>query len=106
MGEQKKKKIDDIDIKIKQLQEQKKQLAQKLKAEERKDRTRKLIQFGAMSEKYFSVKTLEEYEEFCKWAVNIFTVLDKYKVKDGEHLDGGLAHYIEILKADAARNGR
>lgn len=47
-------KLKDIDIKLKQLQAQKQSLLKKENERLRKERTRRLIQNGALVEKYFN----------------------------------------------------
>lgn len=53
-----------IEEKMAQLKAQKQAILQREKARERKERTRRLIQVGALAEKFFGVKTPEEYEQF------------------------------------------
>lgn len=57
--------ISKIDEKIKKLERDKKIYQQSIKNLSRKERTRRLIQVGALSEKYFdlSKNELEEIEE-------------------------------------------
>lgn len=57
--------IDKLDLKIKLLEEKKKALGKKLDYEERKKRTRRLIQTGALVEKYFNIEhlSMEDREE-------------------------------------------
>lgn len=54
--------IAELDKKMQQLQAKKQLLAAQVKTKERKERTRKLIQIGALFEKVFDVHTLEEAE--------------------------------------------
>lgn len=61
--------IDELDLKIKTLELQKKALEHHMKQNrERKERTRLLIQTGALCEKYLPIKnmTVEERETFLK----------------------------------------
>lgn len=57
--------INKLDLKIKLLEEKKKALAKQTNYEERKKRTRRLIQTGALVEKYFNIENLsmEDREE-------------------------------------------
>ena len=50
--------IDKLDLKIKFLQDKKKALSKSVNYEERKKRTRRLIQTGALAEKYFNIEHL------------------------------------------------
>ena len=50
--------IEDIDKKIQQLAKQKKEIEAKEKEKARKARTRRLIEIGALSEKYFNCEAL------------------------------------------------
>lgn len=56
--------IEDIDKKIQQLSRQKKEIEAKEKEKARKARTRRLIEIGALSEKYFNCEDIEpiDYE--------------------------------------------
>lgn len=60
------KKLDQLEEKIKQLQNQKKAILQREKEKERKARTKRLIQIGALFEKRFesnkySIEVIEEF---------------------------------------------
>ncbi len=60
------KKLDQLEEKIKQLQNQKKAILMKEKEKERKARTKRLIQIGALFEKRFesnkySIEVIEEF---------------------------------------------
>ncbi len=57
---------EEIDKQIEQLKNLKKQNAEREKAQERKDRTHRLIQIGAEFEKYFKTSTIEQAEELIK----------------------------------------
>lgn len=67
--------LDEINIKLQNLQNTKKMLQRE--DQSRKERTRRLIQTGALAEKYFNIATLtlEEKENFFKTASEIV----KYK---------------------------
>ena len=52
-------KLQEVEKKLQQLQNQKKTLLQKQKQEERKARTRRLIQIGALAEKYLHCEGIE-----------------------------------------------
>ena len=60
--------IDAVECKIKILEEKKKSLEKSIHNQDRKDRTRLLIQTGALCEKYFDVENLllSEREEIFK----------------------------------------
>lgn len=62
------KKLDQLEEKIKQLQNQKKAILMKEKEKERKARTKRLIQIGALFEKYFKSEeySIDVIEEFLK----------------------------------------
>lgn len=55
--------IAELDRKMQQLQHKKQLLAAQVKTKERKERTRRLIQIGALFEKVFDVKDIEEAEK-------------------------------------------
>ena len=61
-------KLQELNRKLEQLNNQKKQLLAKQKHEERKARTRRLIQLGALAEKYFNCTNIEpeEFEKLLK----------------------------------------
>ncbi|AQT87017.1 hypothetical protein B1222_23445 (plasmid) [Paenibacillus larvae subsp. pulvifaciens] len=54
--------IGEVELKLSQLQAQKERLEQRLSNKERKLRTRRLIQIGAILEKNFGLKSIEETE--------------------------------------------
>lgn len=54
--------INKLDLKIKLLEEKKKALAKQINYEERKKRTRRLIQTGALVEKYFNIEHLSIFQ--------------------------------------------
>lgn len=56
----KKTKLELIDEKIKQLQNKKQAMIQREKTQERKLRTKRLIEMGAITEKYFDISSPEE----------------------------------------------
>lgn len=59
-------KIEKIEQRIEQLKNQKKAIVQREKEKERKERTRRLIQMGALTEKYLGITEVEELEEWLK----------------------------------------
>lgn len=67
--------LDKIRQRIAKLERQERMLAKKDRDKERKERARRLIQIGAISEKYFECSgiTPEKYDELCK------AILDKLK---------------------------
>jgi len=58
-----KKAMKNIDEKIAQLQNRKKIIAKQEREKAKKERTRLLIQYGELVEKYFNGATLEEIEK-------------------------------------------
>lgn len=76
-------KIEKIDQKISQLEREKKILERSLKTNQRKERTRRLIQLGALSEKYFDLyhSDLEDVEEIFSQFSNFIKnhKLDRHK---------------------------
>lgn len=60
--------LSSIDKKIKQLEERKKRIVHLTSEKERKQRTNRLIQTGALAEKYFGIEhlTIEHREELFK----------------------------------------
>lgn len=71
-------KLSEINIKLNQLKAQKQALLKKENERLRKQRTRKLIQFGALIEKYFNCEDLtpEEFEIFLKELISKDVVKD------------------------------
>lgn len=65
--------LQELNKKLEQLNNQKKQLLAKQKQEERKARTRRLIQIGALSEKYFDCANIEP-EDFEKLLKEIIVI--------------------------------
>lgn len=66
--ETKKTPISDLDKKIQQLEERKKRLMKLSSERERKQRANRLIQTGALAEKYFGIEhlTINQREELFK----------------------------------------
>ncbi|HAB0718283.1 hypothetical protein HB876_13850 [Listeria seeligeri] len=64
--------IEKIDKQIEKLKKQSKAIVKQQSKEERKQRTRKLIQSGALAEKYFNIQhlTLEQKETIFKMFSN------------------------------------
>lgn len=61
-------KLEQLDQRIKQLENQKKAILKREKEKERKARTRRLIQMGAIAEQYFSeFETPEQFESYLKY---------------------------------------
>lgn len=58
--------IEKIEKKIEQLKAQKQAIVQREKEKERKARTRRLIQIGALAEKYLDIHTPEDMENWLK----------------------------------------
>lgn len=73
-----KKKIDELDKKIEQLKARKQALIAREKEQERKERTRRLIQIGAIVESRLNL-TLEETEKLCDYLHEFPQIFDKVK---------------------------
>src|SRR5690606_6280973 len=58
-------KLQEIEIKINQLETRKKRLENRIKEQKRKERTRRLIQVGAIFEKYFEFEGEEDAEKIA-----------------------------------------
>lgn len=56
-------KLQELEQKIEQLKAQKQQAEARLKEKNRKERTRRLIQIGAIFEKYFELENTEDAEQ-------------------------------------------
>lgn len=69
-SEKTKEQIENIDLKIQQMKAKKQQLEARLKEKERKARTRRLIQVGAIFEKYFDFVGEEEAEQYALYLQN------------------------------------
>ena len=75
----------------KQLQKKKNELQQKIKSEDRRRRTRRLIQTGAIFEKYFECDSIEEAEQI---AIQFGELVKKKKIVRKDYIllkkrDGG-----------------
>jgi len=68
MNERDAQRLAKIDEKMEQMKAQKKDIVARNNKRQRQERTRRLIQLGAMTEKYFDVKDIEPaaYEVFLK----------------------------------------
>ncbi|MGY3386806.1 putative flavoprotein YhiN [Paenibacillus polymyxa] len=55
--------LEDVDRKIKEFEERKKKLKAQVAKQERKDRTRRLIETGAIFEKHFETTSVEEAQK-------------------------------------------
>ena len=73
MTEREKQRLERIDERLLQMQAQKQDILAREKKRLRAERTRRLIQIGALSEKYFDVKDISptDYEEFLKLLVSV-----------------------------------
>lgn len=58
-------KLQELDIKINQLEARKERMANRFNEQERKKRTRRLIQVGAIFEKYFEIEGEEQAEKIA-----------------------------------------
>lgn len=74
-------KLRKIDEQIEKLKARKQAVLNREKQQERKNRTRRLIQMGALIEKYFGFSTIEETEALA----GIFTA-DPQKLDELKHL--------------------
>jgi hypothetical protein len=59
-------KLAELNKKMEQLKAQKQRVQALLNQKERKERTRRLIQMGAIFEKYFNLQSLEDAEIMAK----------------------------------------
>lgn len=87
------KKLENIEKQIKQLQQQKNKILKAEKEKERKARTKRLIERGAMVEKYFGTSDFsnEQFEDLLKFLIGNSTfkeLLENYK------------SYLEDIKKD------
>ena len=82
-------KIQELNKKLEQLQNQRKQLLAKQKQEERKARTRRLIQLGALSEKYFDCTNIEpeDFEKLLKQIVATDSVQELLLLRKMERVE-------------------
>lgn len=58
--------LAELNKKMEHLKAQKQRVQSQLNQKERKERTRRLIQFGAIFEKYFGLQSVEEAEAVAK----------------------------------------
>lgn len=84
----------EVEQKIEQLRAQKQQLETRVKEKERKERTRRLIQVGAVFEKWWDVQTPEEAELLIK-AINT----DPDTIKDGIRKRRGMKTAVQETAA-------
>jgi len=68
MTEREKQRLEKISAKLEQIKAQRQDILTREKKRQRKERTHRLIQIGALSEKYFDMKDIQpvEYEKFLK----------------------------------------
>lgn len=57
--------LQELEEKMEQIKKKKQQLANRLQVKERKERTRRLIEVGAIFEKYFEIEDQEEAEKIA-----------------------------------------
>lgn len=57
--------LEELEEKMEQIKKKKQQLANRLQVKERKERTRRLIEVGAIFEKYFEIEGQEEAEKIA-----------------------------------------
>ncbi len=58
--------LQELEEKIEKMKAKKQQVEARKKEKERKERTRRLIQVGAIFEKYFEIQSEEEAEKDCE----------------------------------------
>lgn len=85
--------LKEIDKKIEQAKAKRQQIESRLKQKERKERTRRLIQVGAIFEKYFEIEGQEQAEkvafrsaEFIKERLDDFLKTDVEKSKQNNKI--------------------
>ena len=73
MTERESQRLARLDEKMEQMKAQKQDILAKEKKRQRNERTRRLIEIGALSEKYFGVKDIQpkDYENFLKAVLEI-----------------------------------
>jgi len=73
MNKRESERLEKLSEKIEQMKAQKQDILAREKARQRKERTSRLIQIGALSEKYFDVKDIQpaDYEVFLKMLLEI-----------------------------------
>ena len=76
MNERDSQRLAKIDEKMEQMKAQRQDILAKNKKRQRQERTRRLIQIGAMTEKYFGIKDIQpnDYENFLKIFLTIQNV--------------------------------
>ncbi|MFZ0446512.1 MAG: hypothetical protein WAM95_18165 [Bacillus sp. (in: firmicutes)] len=57
--------LEELEKKIEQIKVQKQQVESRLKEKQRKERTRRLIQIGAIFEKYFDIADVDQAEKIA-----------------------------------------
>lgn len=82
-------KIEKIEQKIEQLKNQKKAIVQREKEKERKARTRRLIQNGALVEKYFDCENIspEDLDTLLQEIISIDAVKLRLKEKRTQEIE-------------------
>ncbi|MGG3941200.1 hypothetical protein ABEV54_07075 [Peribacillus psychrosaccharolyticus] len=79
--------LQELEEKMEQIKKKKQQLANRLQVKERKDRTRRLIEVGAIFEKYFEIEGQEEAEKIAISLKNyVETNKDKFLTLTKEEL--------------------
>lgn len=69
--------LADIQKRKQQLAEQEKLLKARMSQEDRKKRTRRLIQEGAIFEKYLDINSVEEATEICEFLLKQPEIMEK-----------------------------
>ena len=70
--------LRELEEKMEQLKARKQQMESRMKEKERKERTRRLIQIGAIFEKYFEIEDVDQAE---KVAFGMKGIVEKHKEK-------------------------
>ena len=68
----------ELEKKMEQLKARKQQVESRMKEKERKERTRRLIQVGAIFEKYFNIEDVDQAE---KIAFGMKEIVEKHREK-------------------------
>lgn len=92
---EKDKKIDDIEKKIAQLKAQKQALIQREKEKERKARTKRLIEMGAVLESNLLLSTPKEVKLLCDYITKYPASYDKIKAYIKKHMDAPEGTVVE-----------
>jgi len=89
MNERDAKRLERISEKLEHMKAQRQDILAREKKRQRKERTRRLIQIGALSEKYFDWKDVnpKEYEKFLQGLLLVQGIKE-----NAEHIKAGLGN--------------